>query len=85
MCFRPPEAKIAKTCPECGLENDAFATSCAKCGAALPEQVLPPIAGAPGAPKMPGSPGMPGVPKMPGAPGVPGMSKAPGAPKAPGV
>lgn len=79
MCFRPAEAKMSKTCPECSAENDIFATNCEKCGSKLPE--APGGASVPGAP---GAPKMPGMPPAPGAPGAKAAPKMPGAPKPPG-
>ncbi len=43
MCFRPPEATIAppKKCPACGQRNPGKNKVCRKCGADLPETMIP--------------------------------------------
>lgn len=40
MCFRPPEMKPPKKCPECGARNPGMKTTCKKCGAPLPPTMI---------------------------------------------
>jgi len=38
MCFRPPTAAKALTCPQCGALNPASMKTCIKCKADLTQQ-----------------------------------------------
>lgn len=41
MCFRPPSVTKPTKCPSCGIFNLPPNKTCKKCGAELPEEMIP--------------------------------------------